>query len=106
MRYANKYIIAAAFAIISVIFYLYLHYHRYCNIELGNALYVVAVTVFTVILYAILFVEVTLLDAAELGRLKDEKPTVVLGLVLIIVFSAFELFSAFYNMMKLPDKTC
>ena len=69
-------------------------------------MYVVAGTVFTVVLYTILFVEVTALDASELGRLKDEKPTVVLGLTFIIVFSGYELLSVFYNLTKLPMKAC
>jgi hypothetical protein len=58
------------------------------------------------VLYTILFVEVTSLDASELGRLKDEKPTVVLGLTFIIVFSGYELLSTFYNVVKLPIKAC
>jgi uncharacterized membrane protein len=106
MQYINKYTIAAVLAIVSVIIYLYLHYNRHCNIEAGNTLYVVAGTVFTVVLYTILFVEVTALDASELGRLKDEKPTVVLGLTFIIVFSGYELLSVFYNLTKLPMKAC
>ncbi|HEV3396273.1 MAG TPA: hypothetical protein VG100_09045 [Xanthobacteraceae bacterium] len=106
MQYINKYTIAAGLAIVSVIIYLYLHYNRHCNIEAGNTLYVVAGTVFTVVLYTILFVEVTALDASELGRLKDEKPTVVLGLTFIIVFSGYELLSVFYNLTKLPMKAC
>ena len=106
MNYINKYTLAAGLAIISVILYLYLHYNRHCSIEAGNALYVVAGTVLLLVLYAILFVEVTSLDASELGRLKDEKPTVVLGLTFIIVFSGYELLSAFYNLAKLPIKPC
>ena len=106
MPYINKYTLAAGLAVIFVILYLYLHYSRHCNIEAGNALYLVAGTVLLLVLYTILFVEVTSLDASELGRLKDEKPTVVLGLTFIIVFSGYELLSAFYNVVKLPLKTC
>ena len=106
MHYINKYTLAAGLAVIFVILYVYLHYSRHCNIEAGNALYLVAGTVLLLVLYTILFVEVTSLDASELGRLKDEKPTVVLGLTFIIVFSGYELLSAFYNVVKLPLKTC
>lgn len=106
MHYINKYTLAAGLAVVSVILYLYLHYSRHCNIEAGNTLYVVAGTVLMLVLYTILFVEVTSLDAPELGRLKDEKPTVVLGLTFIIVFSGYELLSAFYNLTKLPIKAC
>jgi hypothetical protein len=79
MHYINKYTLAAGLAIIAVILYLYLHYSRYCNIEAGNTLYLIAGTVLLLVLYSILFIEVTSLDAPELGRLKNEKPTVVLG---------------------------
>jgi uncharacterized membrane protein len=106
MNYLNKYTLAAGLALICVILYLYLHYTRHCNIEAGNVLYVVAGTVLLLVLYTILFVEVTSLDASELGRLKDEKPTVVLGLTFIIVFSGYELLSTFYNVVKLPIKAC
>ena len=106
MHYINKYTLATGLAIIAVILYLYLYYSRHCNIEAGNTLYLIAGTVLLLVLYSILFIEVTSLDAPELGRLKDEKPTVVLGLTFIIVFSGYELLSAFYNVVKLPIKSC
>ena len=106
MHYINKYTLAAGLAIIAVILYLDLYYSRHCNIEAGNTLYLIAGTVLLLVLYSILFIEVTSLDAPELGRLKDEKPTVILGLTFIIVFSGYELLSAFHNVVKLPIKSC
>src|ERR1043166_9669279 len=106
MHYINKYTLVAGLAIIAVMLYLYLYYSRHCNIEAGNTLYLIAGTVLLLVLYSILFIEVTSLDATELGRLKDEKPTVVVGLTFFNIVKRFGVFSAFYNVVKLPIKSC
>jgi len=101
-----KYAIAAISAVILAVFYIYLHYWRYCNFEVGTAIVGLIASLFAVILNIALLFEIILLDAADLGKLKDEKPTVILGLLIIVIYITIDLFSTFFTLFYTPLKVC
>jgi hypothetical protein len=55
------------------VIYSHLHYQRHCNFEVGNAIVALAASLFAVVLNTALLIEIISLDAADLGKLEDEK---------------------------------
>jgi hypothetical protein len=100
LSYINKYVVGIVFAGILVSWYIYLHYNRYCNIELGNIPYALLVSAIGIVLYSTVLAHVTQLD--NLGDLKDEKSTIILGFAFIVYFTGYEIVSTFFDIFKVP----
>lgn len=106
MNYVNKYSVATVLSIVFALLYLYFHYERTCNIEPGNTIFALIVDTFAIVLSSSVLARLTQLESDQLGDLKDEKATVVLGFTFITVFTAFQIGTAFFDEFKLVPKVC
>jgi hypothetical protein len=103
----NKFFWSIAAGVAVAILFTVTHYNRYCNFDLANSLMGVAASVFALILNAVLLIRLANLDAASMGDLKEEKPTLILALMLFIIYASISVSTSYYNIYKLPvQATC
>jgi hypothetical protein len=98
----SKYFWSILLAVVATVAFIVTHYNRYCNFDLATSLIGVAASIFALVLNGILLIRLTDLQADKMGELKEEKPTIILALMLFVIYTSISVVTSYYNIYKLP----